>query len=111
MNLQVIASPAGDLIWVSGSLPGSVHDMKADWVWGIERELAAVGLFALADKGYQGASHAKNPYRGKGNPNRRNRPTAHAPNSVRPEKGQMPSSKHGMRLRDSWQALRLAHRW
>jgi hypothetical protein len=30
MNLQVIASPRGDVLWVSGSLPGSVHDMKAD---------------------------------------------------------------------------------
>jgi len=68
MNLQVIAGPAGQLLWVSGSLPGSVHDMKAAWVWGIERELAAVGLPALADKGYQGAAHAKIPYRGRGKP-------------------------------------------
>lgn len=68
MNLQVIAGPGGQLIWVSGSLPGSVHDMKAAWIWGIGRELAAAGLPALADKGYQGASHAKTPYRGKGKP-------------------------------------------
>ena len=68
MNLQVIAGPAGQLLWVSGSLPGSVHDMKAAWIWGIEPELAAAGLPALADKGYQGAVHAKTPYRGKGKP-------------------------------------------
>jgi hypothetical protein len=30
MNLQVIASPAGDILWVSGALPGSVHDKKAE---------------------------------------------------------------------------------
>ena len=30
----------------------SVHDMKAAWIWGIEHELAAAGLPALADKGY-----------------------------------------------------------
>ena len=30
MNLQVIASPGGDVLWVSGALPGSVHDMKAE---------------------------------------------------------------------------------
>ena len=30
MNLQVIASPAGDVLWVSGALPGSVHDKKAE---------------------------------------------------------------------------------
>src|SRR5690242_4279249 len=30
MNLQVIASPGGDIVWVSGALPGSVHDKKAE---------------------------------------------------------------------------------
>ena len=30
MNLQVIASPRGDILWVSGALPGSVHDKKAE---------------------------------------------------------------------------------
>jgi hypothetical protein len=29
MNLQVIASPGGDILRVSGALPGSVHDNKA----------------------------------------------------------------------------------
>jgi Helix-turn-helix of DDE superfamily endonuclease/DDE superfamily endonuclease len=29
MNLQVIASPAGGILWVSGALPGSVHDKKS----------------------------------------------------------------------------------
>jgi len=28
MNLQVIASPDGDVLWVSGALPGPVHDKK-----------------------------------------------------------------------------------
>jgi hypothetical protein len=39
MNLQVIASPHGDVLWVSGGLPGSVHDKKAGWVWGVLAEL------------------------------------------------------------------------
>jgi hypothetical protein len=68
MNLQVIATPTGEVVWVSGALPGSVHDMKAAWIWGIEPELAAAGLPALADKGYQGAAHAKTPYKGKSKP-------------------------------------------
>ena len=68
MNLQVISAPAGQLLWVSGALPGSVHDRKAAWIWGIEDELAAAGLPALADKGYQGAAHAKTPYKGKNKP-------------------------------------------
>jgi hypothetical protein len=68
MNLQVIASPAGDILWVSGALPGSVHDKKAEWIWGVLAELEKAGLVVLADKGYQGSSYAKIPYRGKNKP-------------------------------------------
>jgi hypothetical protein len=62
MNLQVIASPTGEIVWVSGPLPGAVHDTKAAWIWGVLRELEAAGLVTLADKGYQGAAHARTPY-------------------------------------------------
>ena len=68
MNLQVIASPDGAILWVSGALPGSVHDKKAEWIWGVLAELEAAGLVTLADKGYQGTAHAKIPYRGKNKP-------------------------------------------
>jgi hypothetical protein len=68
MNLQVIASPDGDLLRVSGALPGSVHDKKAEWIWGVIAELENASLVTLADKGYQGSSHAKVPYKGKGKP-------------------------------------------
>jgi len=68
MNLQVIASPDGDVLWVSGALPGAVHDKKAEWIWGVLAELEAAGLVTLADKGYQGSSYAKIPYKGKNKP-------------------------------------------
>jgi hypothetical protein len=68
MNLQVIASPDGDILWVSGALPGSVHDKKAEWIWGVLGELEKAGLITLADKGYQGSTWAKIPYRGKNKP-------------------------------------------
>src|SRR5579859_4964162 len=68
MNLQVIASPAGDILWVSGALPGSVHDKNAEWIWGVLAGLQAAGLVTLADKGYQGSTYAKIPYRGKNKP-------------------------------------------
>jgi DDE superfamily endonuclease/Helix-turn-helix of DDE superfamily endonuclease len=68
MNLQVIASPGGDILWVSGALPGSVHDKRAEWIWGVLAELEAAGLVTLADKGYQGSTWAKIPYRGKNKP-------------------------------------------
>jgi hypothetical protein len=69
MNLQVIASPGGDILWVSGPLPGAVHDLTAARIWGIVRELAAAGLIVLADKGYTGAgAHIRTPYKGRNKP-------------------------------------------
>ena len=69
MNLQVIATPGGDIVWVSGALPGAVHDLTAARIWGIIRELAATGLLVLADKGYHGAGDpVRTPYRGRGKP-------------------------------------------
>jgi hypothetical protein len=69
MNLQVIASPGGQILWVSGPLPGAVHDLTAARIWGIARELAASGLITLADKGYTGAGeHVRVPYRGRNKP-------------------------------------------
>jgi hypothetical protein len=72
MNLQVIASPGGDILWVSGALPGSVHDKKAEWIWGVLAELEKAGLVTLADKGYQGSTWAKVPYKGKNKPGSQN---------------------------------------
>ena len=68
MNLQVIASPDGDIVWVSGALPGAVHDKKAEWIWGVLAELEAAGVTVLADKGYQGSTYAKLPYKGRNKP-------------------------------------------
>jgi DDE superfamily endonuclease len=69
MNLQVIASPHGEILWVSGALPGSVHDLTAARIWGIVRRLAAAGLIVLADKGYTGAGEPViTPYRGRNKP-------------------------------------------
>jgi hypothetical protein len=48
MNLQVIASPAGEILWISGALPGSVHDKKAERIWGVLAELEKAGLVTLA---------------------------------------------------------------
>ncbi len=69
MNLQVIASPHGEILWVSGALPGAVHDLTAARIWGIVRRLAAAGLIVLADKGYTGAGEPViTPYRGRNKP-------------------------------------------
>jgi len=68
MNLQVIASPDGDIVWVSGPLPGAVHDLTAARIWGIIRELAASSLVVLGDKGYLGEDDIRTPYRGRNKP-------------------------------------------
>ena len=74
MSLQVISAPDGEILWVSGPLPGAVHDLTAARIWGILRELAASGLVVLADKGYAGAGeHVRIPYRGRGKPGREGR--------------------------------------
>ena len=69
MNLQVISAPDGEIVWVSGPLPGAVHDLTAARIWGIIGELAAAGLIVLAGKGYHGAGDpVLTPYRGRTKP-------------------------------------------
>jgi DDE superfamily endonuclease/Helix-turn-helix of DDE superfamily endonuclease len=68
MNLQVIDAPDGDIVWVSGALPGAVHDLTAARIWGIIAELAACGLVVLGDKGYLGEDDIRTPYRGRNKP-------------------------------------------
>ena len=38
MNLQAIAGPDGEMVWVSGPLPGAVHDLTAARIWGISAD-------------------------------------------------------------------------
>ena len=69
MNVPVIAGPGGDVLCVSGPLPGAVHDLTAARIWGIVGELAAAGLIVLAGKGCHGAGDpVLTPYRGRGKP-------------------------------------------
>src|SRR6266566_3512429 len=94
MNLQVIASPQGDIVWVSGPLPGAVHDLTAARIWGILRELAAAGLIVLADKGYTGAGdHIRTRIRAGTNRPPRRRPTARMRSYAARANAPTPSSK------------------
>lgn len=66
MNVQVLAYPAGRLLWVSDALPGATHDLTAARAHGIPAALAADDIKCWADKAYQGASPAiRVPFRGK----------------------------------------------
>jgi DDE superfamily endonuclease/Helix-turn-helix of DDE superfamily endonuclease len=96
MNLQVIASPEGEIVWVSGPLPGAVHDLTAARIWGIVRELAASGLIVLADKGYTGAGDPLITHtRAAASPSRRRTPTAPTPGYAAQANARTPSSRTG----------------
>jgi hypothetical protein len=71
VNVQVLADPAGRLIWVSPGLPGSAHDLTAARTCGLIDALAQLDPKTYADKAYQGAgAHVRVPYRGRGLPER-----------------------------------------
>ena len=55
LNVQVLADPAGRLIWVSPTLPGSRHDIAAAREHGILDAIDAAKVQTVADTGYQGA--------------------------------------------------------
>ena len=66
MNVQVLADPAGRLLWVSPALPGAVHDVRAAREHGIINALTGNDLDCWADKGYLGAGGTVLvPYRGR----------------------------------------------
>ena len=113
MNLQVISAPGGEIVWVSGPLPGAVHDLTAARIWGIVRELAASGLIVLADKGYAGAGeHVQIPYTGAGaSPPPRRRPTAPTPACAHQASAPTPSSEPGASCADSAAALGVPGSW
>ena len=95
MNLQVIAAPDGEIVWVSGPLPGAVHDLTAARIWGIIRHLVAEGLVTLGDKGYHGAGDPiLTPYKGKSPPCRKT-PTAPMRSYAAPGNAPPPSSRPG----------------
>jgi hypothetical protein len=72
VNLQVIASPDGTILWVSGELPGSTHDTAAARIWMVLAALREAGLIALGDKGYHGydetGERVITPYKGRNKP-------------------------------------------
>ncbi|WP_461145256.1 transposase family protein [Salinifilum aidingensis] len=55
VNVQVIADPAGRLIWASPALPGARHDMGAARDHGLIDALDTAGIRVVADSAYRGA--------------------------------------------------------
>jgi hypothetical protein len=54
MNVQVLADPAGRLVWASPALPGARHDMGAAREHGLIEGLGSGGIHVVADSAYQG---------------------------------------------------------
>ncbi len=66
MNVQILADPAGRLLWASPALTGAIHDIRAAREHGILDALASAGIPCWADKGYQGAGPAvRVPFQGR----------------------------------------------
>jgi DDE superfamily endonuclease len=86
MNLQVIASPDGDIVWVSGALPGTVHDKKAEWIWGVLAELQAADLVTLAIRATRETRTRRSSTAGRTNPSPRSKPIRRTHNSAHPAK-------------------------
>lgn len=63
---QVLADPAGRLIWASPALPGAVHDLKATRTHGPVDALTDAGVMTRADRGDRGAKGTVGvPFRGR----------------------------------------------
>lgn len=56
VNVQVLADPAGRLIWTSPALPGARHDMGAAREHGLLDALEKAGVRVIADSAYRSAS-------------------------------------------------------
>ena|SRR5437588_2394265 len=55
VNVQVLADPAGRLIWVSPACAGGTHDLTAARVHGLVDAVTSADVITFADKAYQGA--------------------------------------------------------
>ncbi|GAA1315511.1 hypothetical protein GCM10009634_86310 [Saccharothrix xinjiangensis] len=55
VNVQVLADPAGRLVWASPTRPGAVHDLTVARTHGLIDVLTEHEVTTFADKAYQGA--------------------------------------------------------
>jgi DDE superfamily endonuclease/Helix-turn-helix of DDE superfamily endonuclease len=55
VTVQILADPAGRLVWASPALPGATHDLTAARHLGLIDALTGAHVMTFADKGYQGA--------------------------------------------------------
>ncbi|UOE20485.1 hypothetical protein NI17_004455 [Thermobifida halotolerans] len=70
MDVQVVATPDGELLWASGALPGPVHDTRTVRSARPAERIETAGLLGLADKGLcrPGPGVVFCPFKGPGKP-------------------------------------------
>ena len=101
MNLQVIASPDGDIVWVSGALPGAVHDLTATRIWGIIAELPPAAWSCWATRARSVRTPSARCSGAGTSPPRRRRPTGLMPGCAAPANVPMLSSGSGVSYANS----------
>ena len=101
MNLQVIASPHGDILWVPGTLPGSVHDKRPSGSGESSTNWRSRAWSRSPIRATRAASGRRCHTRGRTSPSHRKRPTGPTRNSAPRTNGQTPSSRPGTSLTSS----------
>jgi DDE superfamily endonuclease len=115
VNLQVIASPDGTILWVSGQLPGSTHDTAAARIWNVLAALEEAGLIALGDKGYHGYDQTRQQvitsHKGRKKPQSQKDANRRMPSSAVPANAPTPNSSTGMSCTNSAAARTAPAAW
>ncbi len=96
MNLQVISAPDGEILWVSGPLPGAVHDLTAARIQGSCANSRRPGWWCwrTRDTPVPGSTCAS-PTGDGASPPRRRTPTAPTPSYAARANAPTPSSRPG----------------
>jgi len=72
LQRRLTPSPDGEILWVSGQLPGCTHDTAAARIWNILSALDEAGLIALGYESYHGYDETRQqvitPYKGRKKP-------------------------------------------
>ena len=113
VNVQLLADPAGRLVWASPALPGAIHDVRAARTHHLPQALVQADVTVSADKAYQGAgpgisvpcrSHRTNPNTGRYLPPSRNQRCVNAAHA----RLRAPGERANAQLK-AWRILRQLH--
>jgi len=112
MNLQVISAPGGEIVWVSGPLPGAVHDLTAARIQGSCANWLPPVSSCWRTRDTPGpVSMSRSPTGAGASPPPRRGPTAPTPACAHLASAPTPSSEPGASCADSAAALGVPGSW